>query len=342
VAADFTVVDPFSGILTINSLIALDQRGDNSASTFILDLAVALTPDQAARATVSPTHPATVADDDGIYDLVGNPMERFHRVTDIGLGVVDPVWAHDGMHQDGGSLGLGASLHVFDGTGRLMDRDISLEAAVIAATQTLQPSRLFYDVDPEAAYLSGALWLPVLIPGLVPGANTAARAILPLPGYETGLLRDFLVPSSDPEIAAGADLEFLVKLGDLYCARVVRPFTASDPTSPPIIAPWVISIQDIARQKGGVTILNNVMNPSSGEKVVLSYQLLKSGTVTIQVFDLAGDLVKTLLRSSQAAGEYTLAWDGRNATNRVVAPGVYFIKVVGPGVSEIRKVLVTK
>ena len=45
---------------------------------------------------------------------------------------------------------------------------------------------------------------------------------------------------------------------------------------------------------------------------------------------------------SASAGEHVYTWDGRNRGNRVVARGVYFIRVVGPGVNETRKVLVTR
>jgi hypothetical protein len=35
-------------------------------------------------------------------------------------------------------------------------------------------------------------------------------------------------------------------------------------------------------------------------------------------------------------------WDGRNRGGRDVARGIYFIKVVAPGVEETRKVLIVK
>jgi flagellar hook assembly protein FlgD len=67
-----------------------------------------------------------------------------------------------------------------------------------------------------------------------------------------------------------------------------------------------------------------------------------SGTVTITVFDLKGDIVDILHRGRQDAGEHSTTWDGRNRGGNAVARGIYFIKLVGPGVSETRKVLVVK
>ncbi len=68
----------------------------------------------------------------------------------------------------------------------------------------------------------------------------------------------------------------------------------------------------------------------------------KSGVVTAQVFALDGSLVKILQRGRQAAGDYSLLWDGRNEGGKVVARGVYFIRVVAPDTDETRNVLVIK
>jgi flagellar hook assembly protein FlgD len=89
-------------------------------------------------------------------------------------------------------------------------------------------------------------------------------------------------------------------------------------------------------------VLNNVINPDRGDSVVLHYLLTRGGRVTIQVFTLDGNLVKVLERSSQGAGEHTVSWDGRNNGGRVVARGLYFIRIVGPDIDEIRKVMVVK
>ena len=95
-------------------------------------------------------------------------------------------------------------------------------------------------------------------------------------------------------------------------------------------------------QRGEVTILHNVINPNYGEQTNLEYTLTQGGMVTINVFDLAGDLVNTLYSGQRSPGQYSTSWDGRNFSGQVVARGIYFIRVVAPGVDEFRKVLVVK
>ncbi|MDR2303120.1 MAG: hypothetical protein LBE10_00840 [Treponema sp.] len=108
------------------------------------------------------------------------------------------------------------------------------------------------------------------------------------------------------------------------------------------IKPFTVEVHTTTIQRGGVTILNNVINPTRGEQVYVNYNMTRSGRVTIQVFTLDGNLVKSLRRENRAAGEYREAWDGTNRGGRPVARGMYFIRVVGPDIDEIRKVMVVK
>ena len=91
-----------------------------------------------------------------------------------------------------------------------------------------------------------------------------------------------------------------------------------------------------------MTISNNVIYPLQNERTSITYELDRSGMVTAQVFTLDGNLVQVLHRGRQAAGQYVFHWDGTNMSGQVVARGLYFIRVVGPDIDEIRKVLVVK
>ena len=169
--------------------------------------------------------------------------------------------------------------------------------------------------------------------------NTAARPLSALSGVDP--LRNYLIPATDSEIRDGADLEFLLLLDD-GAGNLFPLARVDDPLDPRTARPWSWKVRDLRAQRGDVTILNNVINPLRGEKTGLYYTLSNAGYVTITVFDLKGDIVNVLYRGQRAAGEYSTTWDGRNRGGRVVARGLYFIKVVGPDVNEIRKVLVVK
>ena len=78
------------------------------------------------------------------------------------------------------------------------------------------------------------------------------------------------------------------------------------------------------------------------EKTIVQVELPKAGNVVVQVFTLDGNVVKVLERGLKGGGTYSYFWDGTNAAGNAVARGIYFIRVVGPGMDEIRKVMVIK
>jgi hypothetical protein len=111
------------------------------------------------------------------------------------------------------------------------------------------------------------------------------------------------------------------------------------------VKPFSFRVLDTVNQRSGATILNNVIDPTRGERTFLHYTLTRSGRVTIQVFTLDGNLVKVLQRGNQSENPsdgYTVSWDGRNEGGNIVARGMYFIRIVAPDIDEIRKVMVVK
>jgi hypothetical protein len=144
-------------------------------------------------------------------------------------------------------------------------------------------------------------------------------------------------------VVDASTLEFVFEIvaSGLYCARVDDPLSVS--TWYRNVEPWSFDIHEERLQKGGVSILKNVINPSIGEVTTLHYTLSEPGTVTINVFNLAGDLVRVLRRQAGVPPEdYLQTWDGKNSAGRIVSPGVYFIRITGPGIEAVRKVLVIR
>ena len=270
-----------------------------------------------------------------IYDAVGLAMSATTRpVSELMLGVVVSVFAHDGIHTDVPASQSGA-IRVFDGTGRLLDRDITLEAR-FATARWPTPLDLIFDASVPASRKPNGFWLPTGIDGLAP-ADTDAHS---LSARGVAQLRDFVIPASDSKVENGNTIEFLFSAdfgsGTRYCLRVL------DPDDPRTVRPYAFKVSDVARQRGGVTILANVINPNAGDKTRLMYSLPKGGRVTILVFSLGGDIVNVLYSGYQTAGDYSVTWDGRNRGGREVARSVSFIKIVAPGMEEVRKVLVVK
>ena len=67
----------------------------------------------------------------------------------------------------------------------------------------------------------------------------------------------------------------------------------------------------------------NPFNPSTNVK----FELNKSETVLIKVYNILGKEIKLLLNENLPAGEYTIQWDGKDNKGNSLPGGVYFIQM---------------
>jgi len=64
--------------------------------------------------------------------------------------------------------------------------------------------------------------------------------------------------------------------------------------------------------------------------------------VSLAVFNVRGQRVRTLVSGRRAGGRHVARWDGRNDRGESVSSGVYFYRMTLPGFSETRKMLLVK
>ncbi|MBB5226500.1 FlgD immunoglobulin-like domain containing protein [Treponema ruminis] len=105
---------------------------------------------------------------------------------------------------------------------------------------------------------------------------------------------------------------------------------------------WSFTTRDLTRQRGGVTILNNVINAALGEKTAIEVNMKNDGNLNVFVMTLDGNIIKRLSKGSVKSGTHYFYWDGKNGAGKPVARGLYFIRVSGSGIDETRKVMVVK
>ncbi|GEM_PF-5411333 len=67
-------------------------------------------------------------------------------------------------------------------------------------------------------------------------------------------------------------------------------------------------------------------NPCAGSAVI-SYQLPRTGRVGLKVYNVAGQLVRTLAEGRQEAGYYAARWDGTDNGRMAAAAGLYFVRL---------------
>lgn len=79
-------------------------------------------------------------------------------------------------------------------------------------------------------------------------------------------------------------------------------------------------------------------NPFAGG-TRLPFTLSRGGTVELSVHDVTGRLVRTLASGTRSAGGHAPEWDGRDASGRPVASGVYFVRLRAEGAVERAKLV---
>jgi len=81
-------------------------------------------------------------------------------------------------------------------------------------------------------------------------------------------------------------------------------------------------------------LLPNSPNPfNSGTTITYEIPQLSMGDPSIQlsVYNIHGQLVRTLVDAKRSAGRYSLVWDGRDNYGQAVSTGVYFYKLIAGG-----------
>jgi len=105
---------------------------------------------------------------------------------------------------------------------------------------------------------------------------------------------------------------------------------------------WSFKVRSVSEQRGGVSIFNNVIDAGKNEKTVIKVNLASEGKLNVMVMTLDGNIITYLNRGKANAGEHYFTWNGRNRNGNIVARGMYFIRVIGSGIDETRKVMVVK
>ena len=74
----------------------------------------------------------------------------------------------------------------------------------------------------------------------------------------------------------------------------------------------------------------------------LSYSLASSGHVRIGVYNMKGELVRTLTEGKKPAGEYRISWDGGSENGSLVGSGIYLARMEADGWTECRKMILIR
>ena len=155
---------------------------------------------------------------------------------------------------------------------------------------------------------------------------------------------------SGPAIIAGNHQNSL-----LY-QRIIQP-TGTDGSMPPndplsqsqidIIAQWIdegaensLSVDDVSMPKG-YTLHQNYPNPFN-PSTIISFTINKEEFVSINIYDMTGRHITSLLNDKKNIGTHLINWNGRDKNGALITTGQYFYKLRTSSSSTIMKMLFIK
>jgi hypothetical protein len=131
----------------------------------------------------------------------------------------------------------------------------------------------------------------------------------------------------------------------LYQAELL--ISSTDPLQPELTIPVNIFIgstssihQNTAIPKELALHANypNPFNPTT----TLSFDLPRSTSVTLEVYNLLGQRIKTIVSGYLNAGSYRFIWDGTADTGHSISAGIYFYQLKTDEATLIKKMILTK
>jgi len=85
----------------------------------------------------------------------------------------------------------------------------------------------------------------------------------------------------------------------------------------------------------------NYPNPFNPETTI-SYSIEQEGMATIEIYNINGQLVRTLVRSHHTPGEYSVIWTGEDNQDRKLRSGVYLYRMKSGKYISTKKMLILK
>ncbi len=88
-------------------------------------------------------------------------------------------------------------------------------------------------------------------------------------------------------------------------------------------------------------LISNYPNPFNPDTTI-QFNLANADFVTIDVFNVRGQKVVTLIDDYLESGKHSVVWNGRDYTNNQVSSGVYFYRMSSKDYSSIKKMIMMK
>ena len=87
--------------------------------------------------------------------------------------------------------------------------------------------------------------------------------------------------------------------------------------------------------------IRNYPNPFNPETTI-EFGIKENSNVLIEIYNIKGQKVKTLINGFREAGYHSIIWNGKDSNGKPVASGLYFYRMRTDNYQKIRKMILLK
>jgi hypothetical protein len=106
-----------------------------------------------------------------------------------------------------------------------------------------------------------------------------------------------------------------------------------------ILSPEIAGLPN--RYAVSAVMYQNAPNPFADE-TTMRYQLSAAANVSLKIYNITGQLVKTLVDSRQASGVHSVRWNGNDDRGQRAATGVYLCQLKAGGRSVAKRMVLIR
>jgi hypothetical protein len=102
-----------------------------------------------------------------------------------------------------------------------------------------------------------------------------------------------------------------------------------------------VDIDETASLPFVTQLADNYPNPFNAT-TKLNFSLKQAGDITLEIYNVLGQKINTLVDGKMDAGHHSIVWDGKNDAGDIVSSGVYFYKLTTDDYTSSRQMTLLK
>jgi len=106
----------------------------------------------------------------------------------------------------------------------------------------------------------------------------------------------------------------------------------------PVVTLGALNVQTTPTE---FALRQNFPNPFNPETTI-KYDLADGGRVELRIYNMVGQVIRTLVNERQSAGRYSVRWDGKDDRGLSVSSGIYFYRLTSEKFSDVKKLMLLK